>query len=233
MSLRLGNWLSDHCFDEELIAPIRTSFDQDGTVLTWVDDLLRPEKLQGLLQAAQDHYEWRRVHRLRGASSATSREIYLATPLEDRIYEMELSDGLKPGHQMDPSVLLHILLQKLVGSDAWCDWLNRLTGDTVRHTTRRWLMRNQWDSYGSAHSDQGDDRILCMVLFLGEAWRPDCGGHLRFLESTLGPVDIEPQANRLVLFRPTPQGQHYVMPVTDQNWVRYRYSWWHHDTESA
>jgi SM-20-related protein len=48
-----------------------------------------------------------------------------------------------------------------------------------------------------------DGRRVTCILYLNDAWQPDAGGQLRLYPFPAPPVDIEPVADRLVLFAST------------------------------
>jgi SM-20-related protein len=64
------------------------------------------------------------------------------------------------------------------------------------------------------HVDQlqgRDQRVVSLILYLNEAWRPEAGGELRMFD-TDGFRDIEPIAGRLVCFL-TAGREHAVLPT--------------------
>ncbi|MCU0754872.1 MAG: 2OG-Fe(II) oxygenase [Xanthomonadales bacterium] len=62
-----------------------------------------------------------------------------------------------------------------------------------------------------------DARVISAVLYLNEGWDPVDGGQLRLYPQDSDPLDVQPEAGTLVLFR-SADLPHEVLPATRERW---------------
>lgn len=62
-----------------------------------------------------------------------------------------------------------------------------------------------------------DARVISAVLYLNEGWDPADGGQLRLYPQDTEPVDVQPEAGTLVLFR-SADLSHEVLPARRERW---------------
>lgn len=79
-----------------------------------------------------------------------------------------------------------------------------------------------------AHSDAGDGRNPCVLLYIGDTWRPGFGGRFQNVDGREVARSTEPLGNRMILHIPAPDQIHQVEPIGDagRSWKRHSYSVW-------
>lgn len=229
MSARIEQWVAaEHLLPEAVAAYRRAIHDSPGRVAV-IDGFLRPDKLSALrgLFARDGRFEPsfglfdRHPHEV-------AAEAFDAAPEAKRFYRYLTFRGPVPGRAMTPGMLHNTLFIMLSRTDAWRDWLAGILGAPLARQTALHARIMRRGMFMKRHNDDAHG-ILCAIFYLNTGWAPAFGG--RFVQEDRGRpiVEVEPIANRLLLFSPGNGLSHGVAPFTDAvgDWERWSYSLWY------
>jgi hypothetical protein len=199
-----------------------------------IDNLLRPEKFAALRHFFVTEAEFEEKFYFKGcvhgktAEEAVSAETWLAAPEAHRASVEYIFAGLRPDYRMGPGTITNMKFSELLRSHIFMSFLEAVTGIkcmTLTGMMTRILVGGQ---YIKPHNDFRPDRDLCGVFYLSEEWQPSFGGCFRHRGTGSDNVEVEPLANRLLLFEPRADLQHDVEPITEAGakWRRCAYTLW-------
>lgn len=227
MSNDLSSWFNPSLFEEEPLARTKADLSDAGGGVVFFDDALRGDKLSLLRENAAVNIDWEITYAIRGSKEQVSREAWEAAPEERKLFRQGNARGPKPGKEMAPEFLNDVMFRRYLQSSGWRSLMSQIAG--VQNVDTQGPRIHMMDSTSMIreHNDAGRDRVLAAVLYLSDGWRQAYNGQLCFSGLPGGSVEVDPVQNRLVLFRPSSKAMHYVAEITDPDWVRYSYVWWH------
>lgn len=193
-----------------------------------LDDLVVPGMLERARDALLCDGELKTAYKLYNRQDWTDRDSFEQAPDDSRfIYETIYVRPLA-GREMAPSVLQDMQLRSRFRSSQFHAWLQALTGTAVGHTGIINLKRLHREHFLRWHGDGSPGRLLCMILYLHDGWRPEYGGRLLFRHEDGSIEAIDPLFNRAVIFDPTSRAQHAIEQMTESadGWARLNYTVW-------
>lgn len=227
MSTQLSSWFNPSLFEEESVERTKADLSDAGGGVVFFDDALRDDKISILSENAAVNIDWEITYAIRGSTEPVSREVWTRAPEERKLFRQGNARGPKPGKEMAREFLSDAMFRRYLQSSGWRSLMSQIAG--VHNVNTQGPRIHKMDSTCEIreHNDAGRNRVLGAVLYLSDGWRQAYNGQLCFNNLPGGPVEIEPIQNRLVLFRPSKEAMHYVAEITDPDWIRYSYSWWH------
>jgi hypothetical protein len=231
-------------FEVDALGSARATFRADQFDSVVIDDFLSPLLLAGLL-ACFEHdgnlTEHRSLKDFVGGDASQTDDLGLtvertvneaafaaAAPTDRLARELRLRADTERDTD-SPGWLAHTRFLEMLASPEFKSYLGAIT-DTTELRDVTYLARTmRHGDLCSAHSDAGDGRTLCMLLYVGDDWRPGFGGQFQNLERGRVARNTEPRGNRLILHRPAPNQIHQVEPISDagREWRRHSYSVWY------
>lgn len=206
--------------------------------LWMVDGWLRPDKLAALGRLFTEDAAWVRSHGLLDEGGRhCSEAAWYAAPVERRFWRYRQMQGVAAGRAMSAGWLHWLRFRD--GLLMQPDLLAALAGMIAVPLPARVdavpLMQRHGD-FQAFHSDRTGDRLLCGVFYLSEGWRPAYGGEFEMVVGGRSVHQIQPRANRLILFDPREGRRQYGSPVLHRasaltgesaGWSRHSISiWW-------
>ncbi len=232
-----------HHFEVDALARARAAIREDQFDSVVIDDFLEPSLAAGLVSFFEQDGIFKEHYALRSPLSNSVTSIVDMVPTFERsVSEEEFSiapDAVRLAHELllqtatsedrtSSGWLAHTQFMGLLGSNAFKLYLSGITGavDLIDVTYMARTMR--YNDLCSAHSDAGDGRNLCMLLYIGEGWQPGFGGRFQNVAQGVVARSTDPINNRLVLHKPAPNQIHQVEPITEagRHWKRHAYSVW-------
>jgi hypothetical protein len=208
-----------------------------------IDNFLEPPLAEGLLACFEKDGNFEEHHCLKQQVAATtsktrktgltieqtvSAEDFAAAPDDSRLAR-ELLMRCDPSHNMGSAGwLAHIRFLELLASAEFKSYLAAITDTTDLRDVTYMARTMRHGDLCSAHSDAGDGRKLCMLLYVGDGWRSGFGGRFQNVHDGKVARSVEPLGNRLILHRPAPKQIHQVEPISEsgRHWRRHTYSVW-------
>ncbi len=236
------DWVNPRLLSGEI--PIRAlSAAQGAPRLFVIDDLLLPNRLETLRGLYRDSEAWSEMFslfRVRGkemTSARATREQWDAAPQAERFYAFRQYAGGAGALTVARAQLLGFNL--VLTHDDLLALLGAATGVVLEPNVETAALSLGPGHFQRPHNDVAAGRLLCGALYLSDGWKPEFGGLFEMAAQDRVFFEVEPRANRLVLFDPNEQTgaelgkpeipMHQVRPVTAAAgaWRRHSLSiWW-------
>ncbi len=236
------DWFNPRLLSGE--TPIRAlSAEQGAPRLFVIDDLLLPKRLEALRALYRDSETWPEIFslfRVRGkemTSGRVSRGAWDTAPQADRFYAFRQYAGGEGALTAARAQLLGFNLVLTHGD--LLALLGAATGVVLEPNVETAALSLGPGHFQRPHNDVAAGRLLCGAFYLGDGWKPEFGGLFEMAARERVFFEVEPRANRLVLFDPNEQtgmelGKpeiplHQVRPVMAAagRWRRHSLSiWW-------
>ncbi|HEX8553950.1 MAG TPA: 2OG-Fe(II) oxygenase [Sphingomonas sp.] len=230
-------------FEVDALERTRAAFRSDRFKSVVIDDFLNPLFAADLLAwferdgVFQEHHCLKdplprpRSHDGDGGTTierTVSKEDFAAAPKSSWLARELLMREEPPRDTASTGWLAHTRFLDMLTSEAFKAYLGAVTDTDDLQDVTYMARTMRHDDLCSAHSDDGDGRSLCMLLYMGTDWTPDFGG--RFQNIVKGKVarSTDPLGNRLILHKPAPDQIHQVEPISEagRHWRRHTYSVW-------
>jgi len=228
--MSLNAWLAD-----EHLAPhtkVEGAPRLGDAAVVVIDNLLRAEmlaKLQPLFGADAVWDDGFGVLRKKGMVSEAEFE---STDPANRLYQFRVLQSAPRDRPMAPGWVCWILLQQFFQSPEFMRFVSAASGITPSHYLRAACHLMRQGHFIRPHSDRGQSRILCGVLYVNNGWQPGYGGEFEILSEGRTLCSVEPLTNRLILFSPRAAPVHAVcsLTATAGAWERHSITiWWSGD----
>lgn len=235
--MKLADLIHPRHLDPAATAVVRATIAGDRHRTAVIDGWLTPALHDGLLACFNGDAQFRPHHGLKQAGEedspgfeehAVDADAFAAAPPSRRLARELVLDEAASAGLTTPGWLAHRRFMRMLVGDAFQAWLSAVSGegplDDVSYLAR--TMRH--GDMCRAHSDAGDARRLCVLLYLGDGWRPAFGGRFQQLDGPMVDRSIAPLGNRAILHVPARECIHQVEPLTDtaRGWRRHSYSLW-------
>lgn len=144
-------------------------------------------------------------------------EVFYQTPEEFRFLYRKYIGGVKPEYRMSLNWLTYVKFREFFKS-VFSSYLDEITGYELE-LQGDFTHTHEFEHYLNKHSDVASTgkgtRRICTVLYLSRDWKPEYGGYLQMCLQDGSEKSIEAKCNRIVLFFPTPETDHYVTRHTE------------------
>jgi Rps23 Pro-64 3,4-dihydroxylase Tpa1-like proline 4-hydroxylase len=230
-------------FQVEALESARAAIGADRFASVVIDDFLTPSLLAGLLACFENDGNFTEHRSLKepvgeDGSQADDQELTV-----ERTVSEEAFAAASPTSRLARELLLradterdtdsagwqaHIRFLEMLASPVFKSYLGAVTDTTELRDATYMARTMRHGDLCSAHSDAGDGRTLCMLLYVGDGWHSGFGGRFQNVERGRVARSTEPLGNRLILHRPAPNQIHQVEPISDagRDWRRHSYSVW-------
>lgn len=224
----LNRWIQPQHLQPSGAADYAARFAAQPQHYVCIDDFMIPDRLTPIRSALLEDGKVETVGKLYGGNDWVTMEALEAAPDEHRFIHETLYRGPLPGRELSTSVMRDIKLRWDFHTKEFHAWLSMISAQPVAATGTINLKRLDRQHFLRWHNDGAEGRILCMILYLHEEWRPDYGGRLLFKRPDGGADAIEPHFNRLVIFDAQSKFDHAIEPMTPAaaDWARLNYSVW-------
>jgi len=225
--MHIGDWIDDTHLDPDAVSAYRQSLQTSAGHAVALDGFLKPGKLQALRKLFTGDGAFAEVTGLfdRHPHGVSSEE-YAAAAASNRFYRYRTLTG--PARPMAPGFLAHLLFATLAQSPSWLAWLGAIAGTELATRTGIHARIMTRDMVMNRHSDRSHGP-LCAVLYLNQGWSPAFGGTFVQERDGVCVAEVEPLANRLLVFSPDSGLAHGVAPFAEAMgvWERWSYSLWY------
>jgi hypothetical protein len=228
---RLEDWIDPRHLSEAAIAAAAARFAADPYQTVWFDDFLlepRLEALRALYEGDGVFSPWYSLYdrtRNDGVRFVGAEEFTASS--EEQKFEMETKlTGAPPDRPLAHGYIVHQQFLGFCGKEPLRRFLERITGcDPVGVDSFQSRITGP-GHYVRVHNDDGVGRRLCLVFYPGRAWEPAHEGWFRQFHPDGSTRRLEPQPNRLVVFRVSEDSRHEVEPVAAAAPPRWGYTVW-------
>jgi hypothetical protein len=236
----LASWIDGRHLSDVALSEMAKSFAADPHHSLTIDHFLTAARLTGIRRLFSDDGRFEEQFFRRG-EGANKQEVSLE-PGRWRLLDEgsrasieTMFTGPRPHRPLSEGVLTHLKFQAMLSSRPFHDFLRRISGLDPGGFI---YMPPRIFSYGhfiKPHSDASSGRRLCGVFYVNDGWRSDFGGQFRQVLPNRDALIVDPLPNRLLLFRPTLEHRHEVLPLTEagRDWQRWAYSFWFGPTAAA
>jgi 2OG-Fe(II) oxygenase superfamily len=232
LAVKLDAWVNPAHLEPARVAAMSARFASDPLASILIDDFLAPAPLEGVRALFEGDGAWSDFYVVRGdpldMPKVTGDEYAVAGEHEQFSSQLALA-GAAPGRELSTGVHHHLRFVHMAAQADFLDLLRRISGlelaacegSQARIMLRAHEMR--------PHTDFGNGRVLCLVLYLHRMWRGPLGGRFRQFRDNELVREVEPRPNRLVVFAPSGRRQHAVEPMGTgaDSWRRCSYSFWY------
>lgn len=230
-------------FQVDALERARAAFRADRFGSVVIDDLLEPPLAAGLLALFEQDgnlVEHRSLKAPAGENGSQADDQGLTI---ERTVSAEAFAAASPGSRLARELLLRADTERDTNSTGWLahtrflamlaspefkSYVGAITDTTELRDVTYMARTMRHGDLCSAHSDAGDGRALCMLLYIGDSWQPGFGGRFQNIVHARVARSTAPLGNRLILHKPGPNQIHQVEPISDagRNWRRHSYSVW-------
>lgn len=231
MKTRLDDWIDPRHLSETAIAAAAARFAADPYQTIWFDNFLlepRLEALRALYEGDGVFGPWFGLFdptteaRLRFVDA----EEFAAAPDERRFEQETVLTGAPPTRPLAHGYIVHQQFLSFCRKEPLRRFLERITGcDPISVHSFQSRITGP-GHYVRPHNDSDSRRRLCLILYPGRAWSPNHGGLFQQFHPDGRTRRLEPQPNRLVVFRVSTDSLHEVEPVTAEAPPRWGYTVW-------
>ncbi|MGB0712108.1 MAG: 2OG-Fe(II) oxygenase [Gammaproteobacteria bacterium] len=212
----------------EALAAYRARLDESESGPLVLDDFLKPDVFGRIAAAFEEDLLPERVFALIEVGKVSEKRWDAASPSERFYSDLDLSKP-RPGHEMAPGFLRHLLLINALGVSGFLNWFSYLSGCHLRsvEAVARAADPLRGDSV-AWHTDASNQRALCVVVYMHRVWDTGRGGRF-FYKNRAGKLHhSDPLPNRALVFRARTAFQHRVEPMDPAagDALRYNYTWW-------
>lgn len=230
-------------FQVDALEHARAAFRADPFDSVVIDDFLTSSLVEGLIDCFDHDGKLTEHHSLKEPADEDGSQASSQKLTVERTVSEEAFAAASPTSQLARELLLHPDTQRDTDSAGWRahtrflemlaspefkSYIGAITDTSELRDVTFMARTMRYGDLCNAHSDAGDGRTLCMLLYVGDGWRPGFGGRFQNLERGRVARSTEPRGNRLILHRPAPNQIHQVEPISEAGraWRRHSYSAW-------
>jgi hypothetical protein len=225
--MRLEDWLNPALIEDGYVADRAGDYETDPLSTVIIDDFLAPEPLEGLRALFERDGVWADRYVLKGdplAMPETTLDRWSVADRSQRFSSQLALEGPVPGREISQGLVHHVQFARLAGTDLFLNLLGHISSmDVTLEGTQARIMLSSHQM--SRHTDFGNGRALCAVLYVHRFWQESFDG--RFLQYKGDELvrGVSPLPNRLVLFGTSGGSTHEVEPMSAEAGGRQRWSY--------
>ena len=232
-----------HHFQVDALVKASAAMQEDRFETVVIDDFLEPSLVAGLTSffgqkgIFKEHYALKQPladanGRASGPMLTVERSVseadFISASDQTKLARELLLQTAPPENVDSVAWRAHVQFLDLLVSAEFKSYLSGITGAVGLHDVAYMARTMRFNDMCSAHSDAGDGRALCMLLYIGDGWQPGFGGRFQQVDQDLVARSTDPINNRLILHKPAPNQIHQVEPISEagKHWLRHAYSVW-------
>ena len=226
----LAQMIEEEHFSASAISKYRELFQSHPAKIVLLEGLLRLKVIDKISQFLMTEAEYVRTRRLYSKTNFVTADEWSQSPVEDRFFSYSTVTGVRPEFTKSPNWICYLRLNSIMRSRSWLDYLGEITGyDIDCYETSRLISHRSGDIL-KLHNDANPGRVLCMIVYLSQAWRSEYGGNLVVVDRQGTEYPIAPLYNAAIIFDPR-LSKHRVdkVPATQLELTRYSYVTWYKD----
>lgn len=224
----IEQWIAPAALEEAAAGRAQERFAGDPSRLLVIDNALRPDRYALLSGGLRTDCAWKSEYGIRDVDyKRVEKEEYEAVPAMRQRYLHAAFGHPLPGREMAPGFLGLIRFNAVVRTPQFMDFLGRITGCRPAGLQEMHIRRMGPGDIAKPHSDAAGDRVLCLLLYFTDGWRPEFDG--RFVMHTKDAERaFDPLPNRMILFDVNTDQNHSVRSLPNQigDWRRYSLTIW-------
>jgi hypothetical protein len=231
MKARLEDWIDPRHLSETAIAAAAARFAADPYQTVWFDNFLLEPKLEGLRALYEGDGVFGSWYGLYDRTNSAGlrfvdAEEFEAASDEQRFEQETQLTGAPPDRPLALGYIIHRQFLDFCGKEPLRRFLERITGYAPVGVNSFQSRITGPGHYVRPHDDNGVGRRLCLVFYPGRVWEPAHEGWFRQFHPDGSTRRLEPQPNRLVVFRVSKNSLHEVEPVAAAAPPRWGYTVW-------
>lgn len=229
----LKKWIQPQHLEKSALERIRNLPRRNFVEGVVIDDFFHDKLIDRLQYVIDAEAVYRKHFKLFTDDTPVSEEIFYQAPEESRFLYRRIIQGVKPDFRMSGNWLYYLKMLEFYKS-AFSSYLDIISGFDLKLQSGL-TYSHQFEHYLKKHSDVAstdeNKRQLCTILYLSRDWKPEYGGYLQMCLQDSKEKSIEAKCNRMVIFIPTQETDHYVTRHTEiaRNKTRTCHVAWYRD----
>lgn len=213
---QLSKWIQPQHLEKSVLQYIRNLSRQELVEGILLDDFLHDKIIDRLQHVIDEEAVYQKHFKTYTDEAPVSEEVFYQTPEESRFLYRRHINGVKPEYAMSQNWISYLMF-KAFFSD-FSSYLEKITGYELE-LRNSFTHSHQFEHYLKKHSDVAStkkgERRVCIVFYLSRDWKTEYGGFLQMCLANGNEKSIEAKCNRMVLFYPTSETEHYVTRHTE------------------
>ncbi len=224
-----NRWINPRLQNDDDITELRHKYRLSSNKLLIINDFLTENsryKLSNYLYEIASYEENFAV--INQEQIEVDKQTFEQTDPAYRFYTHQSIVDKIPDNPLDSSYIAYLKFRTALDQEL-STWFSLITGEHHCDASKSVLAKfhQQGDILGWHHDDVSK-RNLCVNLYLTDQWLPEKGGLFLYKESKSNTVnEIEPLANRCVMFDPRQHLSHCITPILVQGWKRHAITFWY------
>lgn len=214
----LADWIQPQHLTAEAITHYAETMASNPEKLVVMDNFLHERHLENFQELMEKTGKKEPIYGMSGDPIRVSREKWYSIPEKDRFYTFLEVAGPAPGYEMSESYLTDLLWRRILTSQLFFDYINKISGLRVNSVDGVNAKEFARGHFLRKHSDTYPNRKIEFVLGFSPDWKPAYGGQFLFYRKEDSgwkqSLEIEYKYNRMLIFLPAKGFLHAASPRT-------------------
>ena len=226
----LAQMIEERHLSTSAISRYRELFQSHPAKIVPLEGLLRPEVVDKISQFLMTEAEYVRTRRFYSKTNFVTADEWSQSPEVDRFFSYSSVTGVRPEFTKSPNWICYLRLNGVMRNRSWLDYLVAITGYDIDHYETAKLNSHRSGDILKLHDDANPGRVLCMIVYLSQAWKAENGGNLVVVDRQDTEYPIVPLYNTAIIFDPR-LSKHRIDKVqaTSPDLIRFSYVIWYKD----